>query len=128
VLASVTFQRGRQGYRTLMGETGPQAVDALQRAGADVIGTNCGGGTEDALAIVTEMARCAQCPLIAEPNAGVPSLEGTRTVFKEPPDTWAHLLPALLDAGVRLLGGCCGTTPEHVRRVRRLLDERMERT
>jgi len=128
VLVSVTFNKGKQGYRTLMGESVERATHAVVKAGADVVGTNCGGGTHDALAVITEMASCTDRPLLAEPNAGVPKLEGGKTVFKEGPDEWASCLPDLLKAGVRILGGCCGTTPEHIRHVRQLLDKGSQNT
>lgn len=123
VFVSGTFNRGKRGYRTVMGETVADFVAAALKAGAEVVGTNCGGGTQDALAIVTEMARCTDGPILAEPNAGVPELAQGKTIFKEDPETWVGGLTQFASMGIRLLGGCCGTTPAHIRRLRELLRE-----
>jgi len=124
VLASITFQKGKGGYRTLMGDTVASAAELLKQAGAAIVGTNCGGGVDEAVEIITEMAQFTSLPLIAEPNAGVPSLEEGRTVFRETPDQWMQRVPKLVAIGTRIIGGCCGTTPEHIRRLRNLIDEK----
>ena len=97
-----------------MGVDGARAAERLMELGADVIGTNC--GHLDGLRIgVREILRVADRPVMVEPNAGLPTLEGTKTVFHGTPEQSAELARELLDLGVRLVGGCCGNTPEHIR-------------
>lgn len=123
VIANMTYDPGKAGFRTMMGNTVEECVRALQEAGADVVGTNCGTGIDDMIRVVQEIARWAEKPVLAEPNAGLPRLEGGRTVYDETPATMAEKLPELIRAGARIVGGCCGTTPEHIRLFRRVIDE-----
>jgi len=124
VLACATYSAGKAGYRTLMGETVAQATEALLEAGADVVGSNCGLGTAQMVDVVKEVRAVTQGPIIAEPNAGQPRLVGDKTVFDEDAETWAANVPDLFAAGAGIIGGCCGTTPEHIARARGLLTGR----
>ncbi len=124
VLACATYSAGKVGYRTLMGETVAQATEALLEAGADVVGSNCGLGTEEMVEVVKEVKAVARGPIIAEPNAGQPKLVEGRTVFDEDAETWAARIPEIAAAGANIVGGCCGTTPEHIARAGRLLTGR----
>jgi 5-methyltetrahydrofolate--homocysteine methyltransferase len=87
----------------------------LTAADVDVIGTNCGNGPEDMIAIVGELRAHTDRPIWARPNAGVPQLIGGETVFPATPEEMAAAVPALVQAGATLIGGCCGTTPMHIR-------------
>jgi len=117
VVVSMTFDPGAKGPATVMGVTPARAVRALDAAGADLVGANCGAGSE----VMTEVARRMRPetlkPLWVKPNAGVPRLVGGRTVFPESPEEMAAQVPALVEAGANVIGGCCGTTPEHIRRI-----------
>ena len=112
--------------RTLMGETAADCAAALGDAGADVVGANCGKELSvlDYAEITSEIASASGLPIIVQPNAGQPKLVNGRTVHDDTPETWAADLPKLIDAGARIIGGCCGTGPEHIALLRRLLDER----
>jgi 5-methyltetrahydrofolate--homocysteine methyltransferase len=113
IACTMTFDTGG---RTYMGVAPERAVRELREGGAHVVGANCGGGPETILAAVQEMHRSApEEPLIAQANAGKPRLVATQTVFDLTPEAMAAYVPALLAAGVRLVGGCCGSTPEHIR-------------
>ncbi|MBM3473035.1 MAG: hypothetical protein FJX75_07210 [Armatimonadetes bacterium] len=100
--------------RTMMGVDGARAAEQMIEWGADVIGANC-GHLEGLKIGIREMVRVADRPVIAEPNAGVPVLVGTETRFEGTPSQAAELAAELLDLGVRLIGGCCGNTSEHIR-------------
>ncbi|MBN2356763.1 homocysteine S-methyltransferase family protein [candidate division KSB1 bacterium] len=113
-IVSMSFEPGRQGYRTMMGVDIPTAVKTLEAQGADIIGTNCGVGIDHAIEIVAEMRKHTSRPLLAEPNAGLPQLQQGRTVYLETAEAMAEKIPHLLNAGANLVGGCCGTTPEHI--------------
>ncbi|MBM3500105.1 MAG: hypothetical protein FJX74_15725 [Armatimonadetes bacterium] len=111
-LACVSFSSPNG--RTMMGVDGARAAERLIELGADVVGTNC-GHLEGLKIGLREMLRVADRPVMAEPNAGIPTLVGSETRFAGTPEQSAALARELLDWGVRLVGGCCGNTPEHIR-------------
>ena len=118
VLATLTFDRNAQGFRTMMGVSPAKAASALAEAGADAIGANCGGITIDQyVALLGEMRAEVDLPLIAQANAGLPEVVEGTTVFNEGPEKFSRSIPDLLAAGVSVIGGCCGTTPDHIRAV-----------
>jgi 5-methyltetrahydrofolate--homocysteine methyltransferase len=104
-----------------MGVDPTSAARTLEECGADVIGANCGAGPQDMVAILGEMSGATSRPLFAKPNAGVPRLEGDETIFPENPKGMAEKMRPLLDLGIKILGGCCGTTPEHLREIAKLV-------
>ncbi len=120
-IVSMTFEPGQHGYRTMMGIDIPTAVKELEENGADAIGTNCGIGMDKAIEIVKEIKELTTRPILAEPNAGLPRLEQDKTVYDELPAEMAQKLPDLINSGARIVGGCCGTTPEHTRHFRAIL-------
>ncbi|RJP17284.1 MAG: hypothetical protein C4520_16995 [Candidatus Abyssobacteria bacterium SURF_5] len=121
VFASMTFNRDKRGYHTLMGTDPATAARALEQAGAHLIGSNCGAGPDQMVDILREMSEATQSYLLAKPNAGLPVLEGTKTIYPEKPAELAQKMQPLLDMGVRVLGGCCGTTPDHLREIAKLV-------
>jgi 5-methyltetrahydrofolate--homocysteine methyltransferase len=102
----------------MMGVTPRQAAEELMEAGADIIGTNCGNGIENMIEIVSELKTYTDKPIWARPNAGLPQLVDGKTVFPQTPEEMAALVPELISAGAKLIGGCCGTTPEHIRAIK----------
>jgi 5-methyltetrahydrofolate--homocysteine methyltransferase len=122
VMATMTFEPNPRGYYTVMGVSVEQAVSGLVEAGADVVGSNCGIGMEHMVGVARELTRVAPVPVAVQPNAGLPETHGDTVVYKETPDAMAARVPELLDLGVALVGGCCGTTPEHVRALRHAVD------
>jgi 5-methyltetrahydrofolate--homocysteine methyltransferase len=115
VLATMTFDPTPKGFFTVMGESVEQAAAELERAGADAIGSNCGNGIEKMVAIAREFAMHSALPLVIQANAGLPENRGGRVVYPETPEFMAEGVRELVGAGVALVGGCCGTTPEHIR-------------
>ncbi len=120
VVASLAFDKSLQGgYRTMMGTAPAGAAEQLREMGVDIVGANCGTGLVigDYAAIVAEMREAAGgLPVIIQPNAGQPELTETGgVVYRETPEMMAAGVRALVDAGARIVGGCCGTTPEHIR-------------
>ncbi len=114
-VCSLTFQ---EDGRTLMGTDAVTAVNVLQNMGADAVGSNCSGGPEQLLSVMQTMAEFARIPLIVMPNAGLPFLENGRTVFPLQPEEFASWARHFADCGVTIIGGCCGTTPEHIRQLK----------
>lgn len=101
--------------RTLYGTNPATATVVLQSLGADCIGINCSTGPEAMIAPVKQMAEYATIPILAKPNAGLPELENGVTVYKTTPEDFAAWGKMLVEAGASVMGGCCGTTPEHIR-------------
>ena len=122
ILATMTFDPTPRGWFTIMGQDIPTVAASLQEAGADVVGANCGQGPAGLLEIAREFAAACQLPLMIQANAGLPELRDGQVVYPATPADMAAYLPALVDAGVRIVGGCCGTTTEHIAAMRRALD------
>jgi 5-methyltetrahydrofolate--homocysteine methyltransferase len=122
VMATMTFEPTPRGYFTIMGVSVEKAVAGLEAAGADVVGSNCGTGIEDMVSIARAMTRATRLPLLIQPNAGLPQSRDGQVVYDETPEAMAARVPELLDLGVAIVGGCCGTTPDHIRAIRRAVD------
>jgi len=114
-VVSMTFDKGAHGYATMMGIKPAQAAEQLSAAGADMVGANCGAGIENMIEIAKLMVPAASVPLWFKPNAGLPELIDGKTVFRQTPELMVRHLPALIEAGAGVIGGCCGTTPQHIR-------------
>lgn len=110
LVAQMTF--GENG-RTVMGSSPEIAASVLEALGADTIGANCSTGPESLLEVVRAMGRVTARPLSALPNAGLPVLEDGRCVYRQTPEEMAAYAAGFVEAGARILGGCCGTTPAH---------------
>ncbi len=122
VICSMTFDKGARGYATMMGVTPDRAIDVLEEARADAVGANCGTGILDIIEICRIMRSRSCLPLWMKPNAGLPELVGGNTVYRESPEEMASHIPELLNAGANIVGGCCGTTPENIRKIREAVD------
>lgn len=108
--------------RTITGTDPAAAAILLDAMGADVIGANCSLGPDKLLASARQMAAVTNKPLILQPNAGIPVLDGGKTHFPLTPDDMAAYIEKFAEAGVSYTGGCCGTTPAHIRAIRQALD------
>ena len=118
VIASMSFARDAAGtFHTIMGNGVAESAKALDKAGAAVIAANCGLGAESYAEIAAGLASATSRPVMVQPNAGMPQLIGGKTVFPMTPSEFASYVPALAAAGARIIGGCCGTSPEHIRAV-----------
>lgn len=113
--------------RTMWGESPADVARNLVAAGADVVGMNCGRGPDRAIAIIREMRAATRVPLVAYPNAGLPITTGNRTTYELGPEAMAKEYPALLDAGCSIVGGCCGSGPEHIRLIAEVVRSRRRR-
>ena len=122
VICTMTFSGTAKGYRTMMGVSPEQAAKALPDAGADIVGANCGNGIEQMIGIAAEFRRNTDRPILIHANAGVPELVGGKTVFRQGPEHMAGLVEDLVDAGADIVGGCCGTTPQHIKAMKAVVD------
>jgi 5-methyltetrahydrofolate--homocysteine methyltransferase len=126
VICTFTFQAvARGGYRTMMGVSPAEAAQAARAAGADIVGANCGQGMTQLADIVREIrAAVPEAPILVHANAGMPHNVNGVDVFPETPEFTARLVPAVIAAGANIVGGCCGTTPEHIAAIRRVVQSR----
>jgi 5-methyltetrahydrofolate--homocysteine methyltransferase len=124
VITSIAFNTVKNGGRTIMGNSAHDCAQVLTEAGACAVGANCGSLNPFQMAeIVSKMREATSLPLLAQPNAGNPRLVDNRTVFDMSPSDFATGIYQCLQAGARLLGGCCGTSPAHIRAIVELLRE-----
>lgn len=115
VMSTMVFDKGPRGYFTMMGVTPEQAVEGLQEAGADIVGTNCGNGIERMVEIATRMRAVTDGYLVVQSNAGLPIIKNSETCYLETPEFMAKHYKKLAELPINILGGCCGTTADHIR-------------
>ncbi|MDZ4277596.1 MAG: bifunctional homocysteine S-methyltransferase/methylenetetrahydrofolate reductase [Dehalococcoidia bacterium] len=118
LVAQVTFQRDG---RTWTGEEPADVARELHNAGADVVGVNCVPGPQTALEVIEEMSRATKVKLAVQPNAGHPRVVEREVAYPVTPHVFAEYVPRLVAAGCVIVGGCCGTTPEHIAAMRNAL-------
>ncbi len=125
VFCTMTFEKTIQGeFRSMMGISPTDMVNTLIDAGAELIGANCGNGIADMIGIVEEIRKAnTEIPILIHANAGMPHYHDGQTVFPETPDEMSVLVPKIVAAGANIVGGCCGTTPDHICRVREEVDK-----
>ena len=122
VIASIAFSTETNGGRTMMGDSAEECAGRLAEAGADVVGANCGDIDPHQMAAIVSVLRSAtSLPVLAQPNAGIPRLVGGQTVFDMTPDAFAQGMAECVASGARIVGGCCGTSPAHIRAVAEML-------
>jgi 5-methyltetrahydrofolate--homocysteine methyltransferase len=119
VVCTFTFEKTAAGeYRTMMGVTPAEMVQAVKDAGASIIGTNCGNGFDQMIDIVREIRSIDPLtPILVHANAGKPVYQDGKTVFPETPEMMAAKVQDLINSGANIIGGCCGTTPAHIQRL-----------
>ena len=121
VMISMTFNENR---KTLYGTDPRTAVIVFQSMGADAVGINCSTGPDKMVDIIKEMKEYAFVPIMAKPNAGIPCLVDGATHFPMGPEEFAQEMEKLLEAGADIVGGCCGTTPEHMMKLVKKAEKR----
>jgi 5-methyltetrahydrofolate--homocysteine methyltransferase len=116
VICTMTFDKILGGgFRTMMGISPAEMTESLTEAGASVIGANCGNGIADMIGIVQEIRQVnAEIPVLIHANAGMPHYCDGQTTFPETPHDMAGRVKEIIEAGANIIGGCCGTTPDHI--------------
>jgi 5-methyltetrahydrofolate--homocysteine methyltransferase len=115
IICTFTFELGPKGFRTMMGVSPERAARAATDAGADIVGANCGNGIANMIEITKQIRTAVPgIPILIHANAGTPVVENEKTVFKETPEYMASRVAELVAAGANIIGGCCGTNPEHI--------------
>lgn len=116
VICTFTFDKTENGFKTLMGITPQQMTESLILCGVDVVGANCGSGFEDMIEIVKKIREVSsRIPIIIQANAGLPTIENGNLIYSETPEKIKKIIPRIVEAGANIIGGCCGTTPEHIK-------------
>ncbi len=118
VIASMTFEARRRGFHTIMGDPLARALAELEAAGAAAVGCNCSVAPEVMVDMVREARAAVRVPIAAQPNAGQPRATQDGVHYDASPESFAAAVVAMVGAGARLVGGCCGTTPEFIRAAR----------
>lgn len=125
IICTFTFEKSAEKeYHTMMGVSPEQMVEEISSAGATIIGANCGNGVERMIDIVEAIRRVNKTiPVLIHANAGMPIYEGGKTFFPETPEQMAGFVNRLVDAGANIIGGCCGTTPEHIHQIAEIVKQ-----
>jgi methionine synthase I (cobalamin-dependent) len=127
VILSMSFGAGPDGARTIMGTSPEDAARLAEARGAAAVGGNCGCGPESYVQVARRYRAATDLPIWIKPNAGLPKVVEGRTVFPMGPEAFAAFAAPLIEAGANILGGCCGTGPDHIRALRAAVDDRAAR-
>jgi 5-methyltetrahydrofolate--homocysteine methyltransferase len=124
VLVTLTFGAYRRGYFTIMGDEAARSAAALEQAGADAVGANCTLTSEQMVGCVRALRGGTSRPVVAQANAGPPVARADGTVgYALTVEEYVRFVPEIIGAGAGFVGGCCGTTPEHIRAMARIIRE-----
>jgi 5-methyltetrahydrofolate--homocysteine methyltransferase len=121
----MTFDRNPRGFFTLMGETVPRCMEALKDNGADIVGSNCSHGSPVFLELARLIRDSTDLPVIVQPNRGRPTLEGGAVLYKQTAEEFVADMSRIVELGVNVVGGCCGTDPDFIARLRAALADRL---
>ena len=122
VVATMTFDPVPGGFKTMMGVDCARAVRELTDAGVDLLGSNCGNGIDQMIPITREIRGYTELPILIQSNAGSPELINGETVFRQSPEYMAERVGELVAAGADIVGGCCGTTTDHIAAIKKAVD------
>lgn len=124
IICTFTFNKTIAGFNSLTGITPHQMTEKLIEFGADIIGANCGTGFEDMIEIVKNIREAsAKMPIMIQANAGLPVIKNDKLYYSETPEKIKEIIPKIIDAGANIIGGCCGTTPDHIKVISEIIRE-----
>lgn len=121
IFASITYQKTKRGYFTVMGNSIEQCVTILEKTGADVIGANCTIGSDDMIELIIQLRDATKLPICAKPNAGMPELRNGETIYPTNSEDFAQDIVQIVNAKANVVGGCCGTDPQYIRKIAEVL-------
>ncbi len=121
VIATLTFDKGPRGFFTMFGITPAGAGEQLSEAGADVVGSNCGIAIDAMIEIIAAMRKATDKPILTHVNAGIPKIEGGKIIYPDTPELMSAKYTQLVEAGANIVGGCCGTGPDHISAIKKVL-------
>ena len=121
VMSTMFFDKGPRGFFTMMGSTPQRAVEELIDAGADIVGANCGNGIDVMVELAQEIRAATDGYILIHSNAGIPEAKGGEIIYPETPEYMVERFKRMVDIGVRIVGGCCGTGPDHIRALAKMV-------
>jgi 5-methyltetrahydrofolate--homocysteine methyltransferase len=125
IIASMTYRKTKsRGFFTIMGDSLEECVRVLEEQNVAVIGTNCTLGSDQMVALARDLVKLTDKPISVKPNAGQPRLEGEKTFYDQSIEDFVTDISEMINLGVKIVGGCCGTTPTHIQEIRKLIDAR----
>jgi methionine synthase I (cobalamin-dependent) len=119
IIATMTFEKRKRGYFTIMGDQPEKSMQKLEDAGANIVGVNCTLDSSDMLDLSREVIQFSSLPILFQPNAGQPDVVDGTVTYPQTPKDFADDIQEMAENGIRLVGGCCGTTPEFIQEISR---------
>lgn len=123
IIGSMVFDKGPRGFFTMMGIPPKKAAEDIYNAGGDIVATNCGNGSEIMVDLVKELKEFSKLPVMVQSNAGIPKIENKKVIYDESPEFMIKNYQKFIDIGISIIGGCCGTTFDHIKGFRNLINE-----
>ena len=121
IFASISYQKTKRGYFTIMGNSVEECINSLQDLEVDAVGANCTIGSNEMIELISEIKQYTDLPIIAKPNAGKPQLVKGKTVYQATPVDFAKDIKQMIENGARIVGGCCGSNPEFIKEINKLI-------
>jgi 5-methyltetrahydrofolate--homocysteine methyltransferase len=122
IMASMTYKKTKRGFFTIMGDSLEKCIELLENEKIDVIGANCTIGSKEMVELCKNAVKLTNKPFSVKPNAGRPRIEGTRTYYEQPIEEFAKDIHEMIENGAKIVGGCCGTTPQTIKEIRKVID------
>ena len=122
IIASITYKKTKRGFFTIMGDSLESCIKTLEKEKVAVIGANCTLGSNDMVALLKEAVKITDKPISVKPNAGQPRIEGINTYYDQPTEEFADDVREMIELGAKIVGGCCGTSPDTIRAIRKIID------
>ncbi|MHA2165049.1 MAG: homocysteine S-methyltransferase family protein [Candidatus Hodarchaeales archaeon] len=123
IIASMTYRKTKsRGFYTIMGDSLAKCVRILDEEEVDVIGTNCTLGSDQMVTLAKDLVEITDKPISVKPNAGQPRLDGGKTYYDQSVADFVADISEMINLGVKIVGGCCGTTPTHIQEIRKLIN------
>jgi len=122
IIASITYKKTKRGFFTIMGDSLEKCIEALNNENIDVIGANCTLGSKDILELLKIAKSFTDKPISVKPNAGQPVVKGGKTYYEQPVEDFANDICEMIEFGVKIVGGCCGTSPKTIMEIRKIID------
>lgn len=123
IISSMTYKKTKRGFFTIMGDSLEKCVGIQENAGVDVIGANCTLGSDEMVYLIKELKDITNIPISAKPNAGQPRIDtNNRAHYDQPIKDFVSDIRQIVQLGAKIVGGCCGTSPDTIREIRKVID------
>ncbi|KKN05734.1 hypothetical protein LCGC14_1084400 [marine sediment metagenome] len=122
IIASITYKKTKKGFFTIMGDSLEKCIKTLENEKVEAIGANCTLGSNEMLLLLKEAIKITDKPLSVKPNAGQPRVKGNQTYYDQPIEDFVDDIQEMIKLGAKIVGGCCGTSPETISSIRKIID------